>query len=145
MRLTLLAIPAFFLLAGCVRHPPPGAIPAPPPGAAMSPLLRTGETVTGQLLPAPPAPFEIVVTRVVLPAGGMLPMHRHPWQRIAYVESGRIRVAYEGGRVVEAGPGEAIVEAVDVWHEGRALGNAPVTIVVIDQVPPGRSNVVPRN
>ncbi len=143
MRPWTLTIAVLLILPGCVPERPPGAIPAAPSGATVTPLLRTATTVTGQALVAPAEPFEIVVTRVELPAGGVLPMHRHPWQRIAYVESGRIRVAYEGGREVEVGPGEAIVEAVDVWHEGRAVGG-PVRIVVIDQVPPGGTNVVPR-
>ena len=80
-----------------------------------------------------------------IPAGGALPMHKHPWPRIAYVQSGRLRVHYEAaGLVREFGPGEAAVEAIDQWHEGEVVGDAPVRLIVVDQVPPGRSNVVAR-
>ena len=108
-------------------------------------LGRSTQTATGQPLGPLPAPYEVVFSRAVLPPGGALPMHRHPWPRYAVVESGRIRVRYEAaGLEREFGPGEAIIEAVDQWHEGIAVGSEPVRILVIDHVPPGRSNVVGR-
>ena len=44
----------------------------------------------------------------------------------------------------EFGPGEAVVEAVDSWHEGEVVGSEPVKLLVIDHVPPGETNVVRR-
>ena len=113
--------------------------------AASTELARTASTITGQPISLPPAPFEVVFTRTVLPAGGVLPMHKHPWPRYAYVMSGRLRVSYEeSGLVREFGPGEAVIEAIDQWHMGEVVGDEPVTLIVFDQVPPGRTNVVTR-
>ena len=117
---------------------------AQPPAASTNVVVRTSTTVTGQPLVLP-QPAEVVVSVTELPAGGVLPMHKHPWPRYAYVERGRLSVRYEAaGLVREFGPGEAIVEAIDQWHEGRVVGAEPVRIVVIDHVPPGQTNLVRR-
>jgi quercetin dioxygenase-like cupin family protein len=107
-------------------------------------LSRGSATVTGQPIAMPPA-FEVVISRTELPAGGVLPMHRHPWPRYAIVEQGRLRVRYEeAGLVREFGPGEAVIEAIGQWHEGEVVGREPVRLIVIDHVPPGETNVVRR-
>jgi quercetin dioxygenase-like cupin family protein len=132
------------LLAGCA---PVDAeeVQAPAPAAATGELGRTSRTITGQPVAAPPSPFEVVISATELPPGGTLPMHKHPWPRYAYVERGRIRVHYEAAELVrEFGPGEAVVEAVDAWHEGEVVGSEAVRLVVIDHVPPGRTNIVRR-
>lgn len=122
-----------------------GDAPAGAPAAAVTVAMRSATTVTGQPLSSPESPFEAVISRSELPAGGVLPIHRHPWPRYAYVLQGRLRVSYEeSGLVREFGPGEAVAEALDQWHEGRVLGDEPVTLIVFDQVPPGRTNVVTR-
>ena len=137
--LTIVAI-----LAGCAPVAEEGPQPAPP-AAATGELNRTSRTITGEAVSPPPSPFEVVISATELPSGGTLPMHKHPWPRYAYVERGRIRVHYQAtGLVREFGPGEAVVEAVDQWHEGEVVGPDPVRLVVIDHVPPGQTNVVRR-
>lgn len=117
----------------------------PPPSAATTTLARTARSITGQPISLPPAPFEVVFSRTVLPPGGLLPMHKHPWPRYALVESGRIRVRYEAAGIDrEFGPGDALIEAVDQWHEGAVVGSDPVRLLVIDHVPPGQTNMVRR-
>ena len=116
-----------------------------PSSARVTVVTRTSETVTGQPLGTPPAPFETVISVSELPPGGILPMHRHPWPRYAYVERGRLSVTYEAAGITrEFGPGEAVVEAIDQWHEGRVVGTEPVRLIVLDQLPPGATNVVVR-
>jgi quercetin dioxygenase-like cupin family protein len=135
---TTAAAAAIFVACGAAAQ-------QPPPGAAVTMLGRSAQTATGQPLGAIAAPYEVVFSRAVLPPDGVLPMHKHPWPRYALVESGRIRVRYEAAGITrEFGPGEAIIEAIDAWHEGVAVGSEPVRILVIDHVPPGRSNVVSR-
>jgi quercetin dioxygenase-like cupin family protein len=139
LRAGLLA--ALIAATGCATAQDRG----PPAAAASVEIARASATVTGQPLGALPAPYEIVVSTTVLPVGGALPMHKHPWPRYAYVESGRLRVHYEqAGLVREFGPGEAVVEAVDQWHEGEVVGPEPVRLLAIDHVPPGQVNVVRR-
>lgn len=116
-----------------------------PPGATVTSLGRYAQTTIAQPLGPLPSPYEVAFSRAVLPPGGVLPMHKHPWPRYALVESGRIRVRYEAAGIErEFGPGEAIIEALDAWHEGAAIGAEPVRILVIDHVPPGRANLVAR-
>jgi len=72
-------------------------------------------------------------------------MHKHPWPRTVYVERGRIRVRYESPALVrELGPGEAVVEGIDQWHDAQAVGQGPVRLIIVDHVPPGRTNLVRR-
>lgn len=115
------------------------------PGAVTNPVVRTETTVTGQPLRVPPAPFQLVVNRVEIPAGGIIPTHKHPWSRYVYVESGAIRVTnHDAGTVSDFAAGQVIVEAVDQWHEGRVTGDDPARLIVVDQVPPGESNLIPQ-
>jgi quercetin dioxygenase-like cupin family protein len=135
---------AAVLLAGAAAGAA-ASLQSPPSGAAVTVLDRTTTTATGQDIRLPQGPVEVVVSRTEIPAGGMLPMHKHPWPRYAYVESGRLQVHWErAGITREFGPGDVVVEAIDEWHEGAALGEVPVKLIVLDQVPPGASNVVRR-
>ena len=121
------------------------SLQSPPPRPSATVLSRTTTTAIGQPVTLPQGPVEVVVSRVEIPAGAGLPMHKHPWPRFAYVESGRLRVHWEqAGLTREFGPGDTVVEAIDAWHEGAAIGDAPVRLIVFDQVPPGEANVVPR-
>ena len=119
--------------------------PAAAPRVNVTILNRASATVTDQPLGMPPAPWEAVMSATELPPGGVLPMHKHPWPRYAVVERGRLSVTYEAaGLTREFGPGEAVVEAIDQWHEGRVVGSVPVRLIVFDQVPRGATNIVTR-
>jgi quercetin dioxygenase-like cupin family protein len=138
------AISLFFALGSCAAR---DERPAPAAGAAASVtiLLRSAATVTGQPLRSPEPPWEAVISRSELPAGGALPRHRHPWPRFVYIEQGQLRVSYEAsGLVRDFGTGEAIIEALDEWHEAVVIGPAPVRLIVFDQLPPGQTNVALR-
>jgi quercetin dioxygenase-like cupin family protein len=141
------ALAVLIPLAACSPAAEPAAAPAAAPSsqAAVTQILRASTTVTGQPLAVPDGPWEVAVWASELPPGGLLPMHKHPWPRYAYVERGRLRVRYEAaGLVREFGPGQAVVEAVGEWHEGEAIGPDPVRLIVLDQLPPGATNVVRR-
>jgi len=116
---------------------------APAPQSTV--LNRSAATITGQPIAMPAPGFEVVISRTEIPAGGVLPMHRHPWPRYAIVEQGRLRVRYEeAGLAREFAPGEAVIEAIGQWHEGEVVGAEPVRLIVIDHVPPGETNMVRR-
>jgi quercetin dioxygenase-like cupin family protein len=109
------------------------------------PLGRYTATNSGQTIETPTGPLEVTVTRVTIPAGASLPVHKHPYQRMAYVEAGHIRVTnLDTGTSVEYRPGETIIEARGQWHTGLALGEAPVVLLVFDHTPPGEANTVRR-
>ena len=64
--------------SGCAAQTPPAA-PAP-----AEPFRQT-RTITGQALELPAGPVELVASVRELPPGGIVPMHRHRWQRYAYI------------------------------------------------------------
>lgn len=142
----LLTLAPFIILttaSGVGAQDPPAA--APQQGAAVRVVTRSATTLTGQPIALPQGAVEVAVSIAEIPVGGALPMHLHPWPRYFYVERGRLRVRYEAaGLTREFGAGEAGVEAVGQWHEARVVGDEPVRVVVFDQVPPGRTNVVNR-
>jgi quercetin dioxygenase-like cupin family protein len=110
--------------------------------AAPGEILRQGTTVSGQKLRIPKAP-ELVVSVRELPPGGAVPVHKHKWQRYAYVERGRIRIVNrDTGATREFAAGEVVVEPIGQWHEGRVVGDSPVRLIVFDQVPKGETNMV---
>ncbi len=117
------------------------------PSVVVSPVLDTRTTATGQPIVLPQHDTELIVSRYVIQPGTSLPIHKHPYQRYAYVLSGKLRVTVAGtgpdaGRVFEYGPGEFVVEMRDEWHFGTALGDAPVVLLVIDQVEAGHKATV---
>jgi quercetin dioxygenase-like cupin family protein len=134
---------ATYFLAGLSAACTAAAQQAPAPQSTQ--LNRSATTITGQPLAVPAPGYEVVISRTEIPAGGALPMHRHPWPRYAIVEHGRLRVRYEeAGLTREFGPGEAVIEAIGQWHEGEVVGTEAVRLIVIDHVPPGETNMVRR-
>lgn len=134
-----IALSAALLLAAC-------AAASAQEAAVATPLTRATTTNSGQPILLPEGPMEVSVSRVVIPAGSKLPVHKHPYPRYAYVEAGHIRVTnIDTGGEVEFAPGGFIVEAMDQWHTGLALGPDDVRLLVIDQHPPGEGNTVRRD
>jgi quercetin dioxygenase-like cupin family protein len=150
MKYWTLAATAIALAAGCAKEPgAPGndaaaaAAPAAAPGPVKQEIARTETTMTGQPLKVPPAPVQLVVTRVDVPAGTLIPCHKHPWSRYVYLEAGAVRVTnYDANRTSDFAAGQELVEAIDQWHDARVTSPGPARLVVVDQVPPGTGNQV---
>ena len=78
--------------------------------------------------------------------GARLPQHKHLFERYAYVIQGDLIVEQVGSsssRVYHAG--QFVVESVNRWHFRQAIGEVPVELLVIDQLPPGRKATVLRS
>lgn len=123
------------------------AVPAAAQEAAVTtaPVAAETQTNSGQPIQLPAGPVEVTVSRVTIPAGTTLPVHKHPYPRYAEVEAGRILVMnLQTGTERRYGPGEFIVEAIDQWHTGVVIGDQDVRLLVIDQHPPGEANTVAR-
>lgn len=134
-----IALCAALLLAACVSA-------SAQEQAVATPLASAVTTNSGQPIALPQGPVQVSVSRVVIPAGAQLPVHKHPWPRYAYVEAGHIRVTnVDTGGEVEFAPGGFIVEALGQWHTGLALGPDDVRLLVIDQHPPGEGNTIRRD
>ena len=99
-------------------------------------------TVSGQPLTLPQGPAQVTVSRTLIPPGGSIPPHRHPYPRYNYVLDGGVRVTnLDTGSVQEFRAGQFIVETVGQWHSGEALDGRSAELLAIDQTPPGRSNM----
>lgn len=102
-------------------------------------------TLSDQPIRAAAGDLRVTVTQTVLPVGGRLPPHKHPYARVVNILAGRIRVTnLDTGQVREAQAGDWMVDAVDQWHEAVVLGDEPVKLLTIDQAPPGAAVTVPR-
>ncbi|OQA34626.1 MAG: Cupin domain protein [Betaproteobacteria bacterium ADurb.Bin341] len=73
---------------------------------------------------------EVSALEVDIAPGGETGWHKHPVPVYAYVLAGRLRVDLEGGQSLTFGPGDAIIEVVDTWHNGRNIGCVPVRLAV---------------
>lgn len=116
-----------------------------PPAPISRPIAAFTATQGAQPILLPQGPAQVSASETTLPPGGVIAVHKHPHQRMVYILEGHIRVTnLDTGDVVDLKPGDLGVEARDQWHKGEALGDAPVRMLVIDQTPPGASNVVRR-
>ena len=112
------------------------------PKAVVKPVLTTTTTASGQPIAVPPNP-QVIVSTYDIPAGASLPFHKHPFQRYAYVMAGDLSVVNrDTNETYRYRAGDFIVEVLDQWHMGRNEGKVPVKLLVIDQVDPGKPNVV---
>jgi quercetin dioxygenase-like cupin family protein len=117
------------------------------PAAPVSRTLATIDaSISGQPIVAAPGKLQVTVSEATIPPGARLPPHKHPYVRIGHVVAGRLKVTnHVTGAVVELKAGDWIVDPIDQWHEGEAVGSEPVRLLIIDQGPPGAQLTVPRN
>lgn len=140
------------LVAASAAHADMAESPVVPERAAKSnakPVVTTlfsgTRTALGQPLTLPQGDVEVKVTSYSIPPGAVLPVHKHPYPRFAYVLAGRLEVSTDdGANHFEYGPGDVVIEMLDAWHLGRTIGNETVKLLVIDQAPVGESNTVLR-
>jgi quercetin dioxygenase-like cupin family protein len=129
------------LLALLISTPAAAQVP-PKPGA---PAVLDA-TLSGQAIRAPAGDLRITVTQAVIPAGGRLAAHKHPYPRVVNVLAGRLKITnLDTGQTREAVAGDWMVDAVEQWHEAVVVGDAPVRLLTIDQAPPGAAVTIPRN
>ncbi len=109
----------------------------------VTPLFTGAATAAGQPILLPSGPVHVILSRYEIAPGAVLPVHRHPYQRYAYVEAGTLRVTNaETGEAATYHAGDVVVEMVDRWHSGANIGTDTVKLLVIDQVPPDKSNTI---
>ena len=116
------------------------------PSAVSKPISAQRETLSGQRITLPQGPVEVTFSETVVPAGGAIAPHKHPYPRYAYVVSGRLKVTnLVTGTAAEVTAGALAIDAIDQWHEAAVVGDEPVRMLVIDQAPPGFVNTVRRD
>lgn len=100
-------------------------------GVKAIPILKTA-TTTGNY----PAKYlntkrpEITAMKVEIRPGAQTGWHSHPVPLYAYVLEGDLTVVARGGNAYNFAAGDAIVEMVDVPHNGKNLGTTPVVLIV---------------
>jgi quercetin dioxygenase-like cupin family protein len=110
---------------------------------AVTQVLSTSVTSSGQPIILPAKDAQIVVSMYDVRPGAKLPVHKHPSPRYGYVLSGNLRVTnMETGQSDTYNPGDFIVESTGQWHVGANIGGEPVKLLVIDVVEKGKTNTV---
>lgn len=110
---------------------------------AVTPVLSTTVTASGQPIVLPTKDAQVLVSIFRIAPGATLPVHKHPYPRYAYVLAGTLRVTdTESGTSRIYRTGDFIVETIGQWHQGSAVGQEPVKLLVIDQVEKGQSNTI---
>jgi quercetin dioxygenase-like cupin family protein len=127
-----------------LRAESPSAAEGYQPVIKVTPLLRSGETVAGQPIVYPKvANPEVTAVRVIIPPGAQTGWHRHPFPCYGYILAGNLTVEMEGGKSVALTAGQALIESVNVLHNGRNTGPTPVELVMFVTGEKGRAFTVP--
>ncbi len=122
----------FFVWIGTVESAPAEGTPS----AVVTPVLSATTTPSGQPIRFPSGDGRVIVSTYVIAPGSSLPVHKHPYPRYAYVLEGHLRVTdTDTGQSWDYQAGDFVVEVVDQWHFGEAIGTGPVRLLVIDCVP----------
>lgn len=83
---------------------------------------------------------QVAIRQERLEAGASLAEHRQPYIRHLFVASGQLKVSnLVTGEEQLVGAGEMATEAAGDWHMAKAMGDEPVEIFVIDQLPVGET------
>ena len=107
-------------------------------------FFRSAKNAAGQEINYPSGNVEIVAATADFQPGTATPVHKHPYPRSIYVLEGTFTVTEEGGQPHTYPAGSLVVEAVDVWHTGSNTESGPLKLLVIDNVPAGVNNTVPK-
>ncbi len=119
------------------------ALAADAPKQAGEQLLSTRVTASGQPIAPPLGPLQVTATLAEIGPGERTPLHKHPFLRYDYVLEGRLSVTnFDTGKTDIVTAGQFVVDPIGQWHQGAALDGRRVRLLIIDQTPPGASNLV---
>lgn len=110
--------------------------PAAP--VTVTPVRSSTVTSTGQPITLPQKNVEVAASIYEIAPGAVLPVHKHPFARYAYVLSGTLEVTnVDTGRSDVFRTGDFVIEMIDQWHKGANIGSDMVRLLVIDQTETG--------
>jgi quercetin dioxygenase-like cupin family protein len=107
------------------------ATPTGPMGFKVTQILETKTTAAGQAIRFPQGESQLTALIVELAPGGQVGRHVHPVPLFAYVLDGTLTVEVEGHGTRTFKAGEGFVDVVNLWHNGRNLGDRPVRFLVV--------------
>ncbi len=112
-------------------------------GLTVVPVLKTSTTVLGQAIEytKTDAPEVVSVMQVFQP-GGETGWHYHVHSSHIYVLEGTLGLDMLDGTKKEFKTGEAYMESVNVWHNGKNIGKGPLKLLVVSFIEKEKSNNV---
>ena len=109
----------------------------------VTPIRKTTTTTDGRKVAYPKTEMpEVTAITVEIPVGGETGWHTHPVPVYAYVLAGELGVEMENGGNYSFKEGDAIVEVVNMAHNGRNTGKMPVKLVVFYTGVEGSPNTI---
>ena len=107
------------------------------------PISSSVVTSSGQPIVFPQKNAQVIASTYDIAPGALLPKHKHPFPRYAYVLAGTLQVTNDDiGKTETYRQGDFILEAVGQWHHANNAGPEAVKLMVIDLVEQGQANVV---
>ena len=95
-------------------------------------LLSTGQTVLSQPIAYPTqSPAKIVSAIVTMLPGEETGWHQHDVPMFGYILEGEVTVTYAGKGTHVYRQGDALMEAIDIPHNGRNTGRIPARILAV--------------
>ena len=95
-------------------------------------LLSTGQTVLSQPIVYPSeGPAKIVSAIVTMLPGEETGWHQHDVPMFGYILEGEVTVTYAGKGTHVYRQGDALMEAIDIPHNGRNTGKIPARILAV--------------
>ena len=96
----------------------------------VTPLLKSTSSWDGKPIVYPSGSAEVTGLLIEIAPGAETGWHEHPVPSFAYILSGTLEVTQQNGEVKRLKAGEALAEVVNTLHNGRAVGDEPVKLVV---------------
>ena len=98
----------------------------------VSSLLNTGQTILGQPVAYPTqTPAKITSAIITMQPGEATGWHQHDVPMFCYILEGEVTVDYGAKGTHAYRQGEALMEAIDVAHDGRNTGTGPARILAV--------------
>lgn len=138
---------SMLLIAAPLRADDQAAKPIAAAASAVvvKPISSSAVTSSGQPIVLPRGRVQVIASTYDIAPGAVLPVHKHPFPRYAYVLAGTLEVTNDDiGKTETYKPGDFILEAVNQWHHAVNKGSEPVKLMVIDMAEKGKANVVVR-
>jgi quercetin dioxygenase-like cupin family protein len=97
----------------------------------ITPVAKTTTTSADQPIVYPQTTEpEVTFLLVEIPSGGETGWHKHPYPMCVYSLSGELSVEFEGGKTHQLAAGEAMVEGLNLFHNGKNIGKDPVKLII---------------
>lgn len=99
---------------------------------AVQPLASGSSNIVGEKIVYPSkTPAKVTSVIVTLEPGKETGWHTHGAPLFAYVMQGNLEIHYDGHPTRKFKPGDSLLEAMTVKHNGHNIGNDPVRILVV--------------